>query len=183
MTFLFLHSQLTIQLLRWIKMNFQVKYFVKITEVHLLFSAWVWSTWQDLPRLCLPTSSLLSVHHWPTHLSSNCVCLIVKQLPSKPWIQPLFYPDCLKVSCWENDGLNVGNLSVWIQMSCLGRTVLISTTFVCSISYLIFILWNHNSYSCPHVNILYFPTIHCASNATKENSYDVFSPTDFLIFG
>lgn len=183
MTFLFLHSQLTIQLLRWIKMNFQVKYFVKITEVHLLFSAWVWSTWRDLPRLCLPTSSLLSVHHWPTHLSSNCVCLIVKQLPSKPWIQPLFYPDCLKVSCWENDGLNVGNLSVWIQMSRLGRIVLISTTFVCSISYLIFILWNHNSYSCPHVNILYFPTIHCASNATKENSYDVFSPTDFLIFG
>ena len=95
-------------------------------------------------------------------------------------MQPLLYPDSLKVSRWENDGLNVGNLSVWIQMSYLRIIELIITMFVCSISYLLFIPCNLNSYSCPHVNILYFPAIHCASDTTKENSYDVFSPIDFL---
>ena len=85
-------------------------------------------------------------------------------------MQPLLYPASLKVSIWENDGLNVGDLSVWIQMSRLGRIELISTMFVCSISYLLFVLWNLNSYSCPHMNILYFPTIHCASGATEEGN-------------
>ena len=93
-------------------------------------------------------------------------------------MQPLLYLDSLKVSRWEIDGLNVGNLSVWIQMSYLRIIELTITMFVCSISYLLFVLWNLNS--CPHVNILYFPAIHCASDTTKENSYDVFSPTDFL---
>ena len=55
-------------------------------------------------------------------------------------------------------------------MSRLGRNELISTMFVCSISYLLFVLWNLNSYSCPHMNILYFPTIHCASGATEEGN-------------
>ena len=85
-------------------------------------------------------------------------------------MQPLLYPDSLKVSSWENDGLNVCDLSVWIHMSHLGRIELISTMFVCSISYLLFVLWNLNSYSYPHVNILYFPTIHCASGATGEGN-------------
>ena len=30
------------------------------------------------------------------------------------------------------------------------------------------------------MNIFYFPTIHCASDTTKETTYDVFSSTDFL---
>lgn len=52
--------------------------------------------------------------------------------------------------------------------------------FVCSVTYLLFILWNLKSYSCPHVNTLYSPATHRVTADNKENSCDVFFPTDFL---
>lgn len=50
--------------------------------------------------------------------------------------------------------------------------------FVCSISYLLFVLWNLNSHSCPHVDTCHSPTNDCGGT-NKGNSCGIFFPTDF----